>query len=185
MSTRARKTDELSAEATVAMLQAFSKHLPASLISKQIKALTGEDVSTRTVARRKSEWEAEQRRRKERREYAEDLITVAQSGNFTAAEAVNAFAREAIMNNPDGFMSLNPIDVQRTSIQAEKLKLQKEKLELSKRQMALDEQKFELLKKQKEQALQVADDLEKKAASGKTLTADEIGRIRSIYGQEA
>jgi hypothetical protein len=159
------------------MYHGFSKHLPASLIANQVKALGGQVVSVRTIARRKSEWEAEQRRRKERREYAEDLIAAARTGNFTASEAVNAFANEAIMRDPEGFMSLNPIDVQRTSIQAEKLRLQKEKLELSKRQMTLDEQKFELLKAREQRAIAVLDD------HRESVTPEQrIQGIREIYG---
>ena len=180
MSTRARKTDELTAEALQAMQAGFSKHIPASMIARRIKTLTGEDVSSRTIARRKSEWEAEQRRLKEKREYMEALLAAGRSGNHTASEMVNALAVEALMRDPDGFSALNPIDVQRTSIQAEKVRLQREKLELAKREQTLNEQKFELLRAREQRTVAALED------HGESLTPEQrVQRIREIYGLSA
>jgi uncharacterized FAD-dependent dehydrogenase len=180
MSTRKRKTDELTAEALQAMLYGFSKHLAASLIAKQVKALTGEDVSERTIARRKSEWEAEQRRLKEKREYMEVLLAAGRAGDYTASEMVNALAVEALMRDPDGFSALNPIDVQRTSIQAEKVRLQRGKLALAQRQQDLDEKRFALLQSREQRAVAALKD------DGETLTPEQrVQRIREIYGLSA
>jgi hypothetical protein len=182
MSSRQLITDQLSPEATHLMAVGFRSKTPSAQLVMQIRNATGEVVSERTMARRKQEFEAEQQRRQSGREQMEDLLSAMRAGDATASEMVNALAMESLMRDPDGFAMLNPIDVQRTSIQAEKVRLQREKLELQKRQMALDEQKFELLKQQREQVLKAAEDLEQKVAGGKQITEDDLRKVKGIYG---
>jgi len=179
---RERKTDQLSSAARQAMLACFAQHLPASMIAAKIKAETGETVADRTVGRRKSEWEAEQQRRQANREQMEDLVAAARGSDLKASEMIEALAREALMRDPDGFGSLNPIDVQRTSLQAEKVRLAREKLELQKRIVDLDEAKFSRMKQREEQAIDATRALERKAASGQAISPDDLRKIREVYG---
>jgi hypothetical protein len=180
MSTRARKTDRLSASGQQVMLAGFAAHTPAAMIAAQIKAATGEKVSTRTVARRKSDWEAEQRRRQAAREQMEDLLSAMHKGDHTASEMVNALAIEALMRDPEGFIADDPIKVQRVSVQAEKVRLERDKLTLAQRQHALDEKRFELLQSREQRAVAALKD------DGETLTPEQrVQRIREIYGLSA
>jgi hypothetical protein len=182
---RARVTDQLSSEAQRVMVACFRSKLAAAMTAAKIKAETGEAVSDRTIGRRKSEWEAEQLRRQAGREQMEDMLAAVREGNRTASEMVNALALDALMRDPDGFASLNPIDVQRTSIAAEKVRLQREQVELKKRQLALDEAKFELMKQREAKAIETAAALEQKATSGQSITPDDLRKIREVYGLNA
>lgn len=164
------------------MVACFREKLPAAMIAARIAAETGETVAERTIARRKSEWEAEQRRRQAGREQMEDLLAAARAGDSTASEMVNALAIEQLMRDPEGTLTLDPIELQRTSIAAERVRIQSRRLDLTERQVRLDEAKFELMKSEREKAIKTAEELEAKVSSGKQLTAEDIGRIRSIYG---
>jgi hypothetical protein len=179
---RALATDQLSSEARSLMLACFRERMTAAATVARIKEQTGETVAERTLARRKSEWEAEADRRLRGREQMEDLLAAARSGDHTASEMVNALAIEQLMRDPDGTLSLDPIALQKTSIAAERVRLQRDNLELKRRQIALDEAKFAQLKREKELAIAATDELEKAAKGGKQLTADDLRKIRDIYG---
>ncbi len=155
------------------------------MIAARIKAEVGELVAERTIGRRKSEWEAEQKRRQAGREQMDDLLASMRNGNHTASEMVNALAVEALMRDPEGFAVLNPIDVQRTSIAAERIRLQRSKLELQERIVALDEAKFERMKQREAQAIEATAALEQKAASGQSISPEDIRKIREVYGLNA
>jgi hypothetical protein len=179
---RTRITDQLSSEAQQEMVACFRLKLPASTTAARIKARTGEVVADRTIGRRKSEWEADQQRRRLGREQMEDLLATMEQGDRTASEMVNALALDALMRDPEGFSSLNPIDVQRTSIAAERVRLQREQMELKRRQIALDEARFELLKQREQKAIEAAEALGQKAASGQSITPEDLRKIREVYG---
>src|SRR6266581_4284498 len=106
------------------MIACFREKLPAAMIVARIAAETGETVAERTVARRKAEWEAEQKRRRAGREQMEDLLAAARAGDSTASEMVNALAIEQLMRDPEGTLSVDPVELQRTSIAAERVRIQ-------------------------------------------------------------
>jgi hypothetical protein len=164
------------------MVACFREKLPASMTAARILAETGETVAERTIGRRKAEWTAAQNRRQAGRERMEDLLLAMESGNRTASEMVNALAMEALMNDPDGFSVMNPIEVQKTSIAAERVRLQRERMELQKRQVALEEAKFELMKQREEKAIAATRELAQKSASGQSLKPEDFRKIQDIYG---
>jgi hypothetical protein len=175
-------TDSLSSAAQELMLVCFRQKLSAAMTAAKIKAETGEDVAERTIGRRKSEWEANEKRRKSAREQMQDLLDAMRGGNHTASEMVNALAIESLMRDPEGFIDSDPIRMQRTSLLAEQVRLKRDQLDLKKREVALNEAKFDLLKRQKDQAIAEVEALEKKAAAGESISTEGLKKIRDIYG---
>jgi hypothetical protein len=182
VSRRQRITDSLSTEALRLMTAGFRSRTPSAQLAEQILAATGEMLSERTLYRRRQEWDAEQLRRQAGREQMEDLLSAMRKGDATASEMVNALALDALMRDPDGFSSLDPIAVQQTSIAAERVRIQARRLELQERAIALDEAKFATMQRQQEAAIKAAEELESKAAAGKQVSPDDIRRIREAYG---
>lgn len=181
---RALATDSLSSEAQRLMVACFRSRMPAAAIAEKIKAETGEVAAERTIGRRKAEWEAEQSRRQAAREQMEDLLEAMRSGDRTASEMVNALALDALMRDPARLTDADPIALQQTSIQAERVRLQREQVAIKKRQIELDEKKFEAMQQREKKAIETATALEQKAASGQTVTPEEIRKIREVYGLE-
>lgn len=164
------------------MLVCFQQKLSAAMTAARIKAETGEEVAERTISRRHSEWRAKQERLNASREQMQNLLDAMAGGNHTASQMVNALAIEALMRDPEGFIDTDPIRMQRTSLLAEQVRLKREQLDLKKREVALNEAKFELLKRQKDQAIAEVEALEKKAAGGESISAEGLKKIRDIYG---
>ncbi len=175
---RGLATDRLSSEAQSVMLACFREKLPAATIVSRIKAATGEKAAERTIARRKSEWEAESRRRQAGREQMEDLLAAARAGSHTASEMINALAIEQLMRDPDGTLRLDPIALQQTSIQAERVRLQARQVELKERQLALDEKKFAAIQAREAAAIEAL-----KGNAAKDLSPeDRLRKVQEIYG---
>lgn len=177
---RARITDTLSSAAQHLMAASFRSKLPAAMIAAKIKAETGEVVAERTIGRRKSEWDAEQLRKQANVETMENLVAAMKASNFDADEMVKALTLKGLQAES---ISLDPLELQKVSLQADKVQLQRDTLELKKRQIALDEAKFDLMKQREKQAIEATDALERKAASGQSITPDDIRKIRQeVYG---
>jgi hypothetical protein len=179
---RSLATDSLSSAAQQIMAACFRSKLPAAMTAAKIKAETGEIVAVRTIGRRKSEWTAAQLKRQADRDRMVDLIAAMKDGNLTASEMVTALAMEALLKDPDGFSKLNPLEVQRTSLEAEKVKLAHRREDLRARQVALAEKKYELMQQREAKAIEAAKDLAAKSTSGQQITPEDIQRIRDIYG---
>lgn len=179
---RARVTDSLSSEAQQRLAVYLREGLPAAVIAEKLQIEFSETVSERTIARRKAEWEAETRRRQSGREQMEDLLAAMRAGNHTASEMVNALAVEALMRDPDGTLSADPIALQNTSIAAERVRNQAKSMALKERQIALDEQKFAILQARERAAIAATEELEKAAGAGKQVTVDDLRKIKEIYG---
>ena len=171
-------TDRLSSTAQAVMLACFREKLPAAMIVTRIKAETGEEAAERTVARRKSEWDAVQRRRQAGREQMEDLLAAMRAGDHTASEMVNALAIEALMRDPDGTLTADPIALQQTSIAAERVRLQAKSMELKERQIALDEKKFKVIQDREQRAIAELQGGEKKSISAEEM----LRKVKDIYG---
>ncbi len=177
-----RSVDQLSSEARNLLYACFAEGLTAAETTARLKDTLDVELAERTVGRRKAEWTEAQARRQRGREQLEDLVSASRKGNATASEMLTALAMQQLMNDPDGVMELDPIALQQTSIKAEQVKLQAQSLALKEREIALSESKFALLKAERERALAATSELEKKAQSGQQLTADDIRRIREVYG---
>ena len=163
------------------MYVCFEQKLPALTIAARIREDFGEEVAERTIGRRKAEWEAEQQRRQAAREQMEDLVAAARGSDLKASEMIEALAREALMRDPDG---LGGID-SKAALEAEKVHLKRDELALKQRQIALDEAKFDLMKQREKQAIETAAALETKAASGQSISPEDIRKIREVYGLNA
>lgn len=170
----------ISSEAQRVMVACFAEGLTDPAIAARIKAETNETVAERTIGRRKAAWREETQRRKAGREQMEDLLAAMKAGDHTASEMVNALAVEALMRDPDGTLSADPIALQQVSIQAERVRLQAKSMELKARQIALDEAKFAVLQEREKRAIALLN------GQGKEdLSSDEIvRRVRQMYGMK-
>jgi hypothetical protein len=174
---RALVTDSLSSEAQQLLAACLRGKLAPALIVQQIKTATGEEVSERTIARRKADFEAETQRRRAGREQMEDLLAAMRQGDHTASEMVNALAIEQLMRDPDGTLAADPIALQQTSIQAERVRLQAKSMAIKERQLALEEQKFAALQAREQRAIDAL-----KGDESKLSPQDMLRKVKEIYG---
>lgn len=176
-----KATDDLPAEAWRLMHAGFRMKKTYRAIAADLEEI-GCEVAERTIARRAVEWRHEQSRKEAVREQVKALVEAMQEGKWESAEMIRALATEALMQNPDAFANSDPLAVQRQNLQAEELRIKRETLELRRQQHELDAAKFEAMQRREEEAKQAADELAEKAGRGEKLTADDIERIRGIYG---
>lgn len=179
-------TDSLGAEAWQAMIAGWRARKTLRAVARDLAAI-GVKVPERTIARRRSEWIAEENRKAAAREHAAHLVAAMKENNLAASEIVTALATDALVMMPDAFTSGDPTQVQRLNLEAEKLRLKSGELEVKRSQLALDREKFQGMKtnlaKIREKTAQIAGI----AAETSGLPAEVRQRIREIYGlsQEA
>jgi hypothetical protein len=181
-----KATDHLSEAAWQIILAGFAAAKTYRAIVAEVKQKTGERVAERTLARRAVEWRREEARRAAAREHARNLVAAVKENNLAAPEILVAMATDQLLMDPDSFRKADPIDIQRTNLEAEKLRIKREELEVKKRQVAIDEQKLALIKDRQAKLAAETERLEEKAAKGEQLTTEEIARIRQqVYGLTA
>lgn len=176
-----KATDELPPEAWRVMTAGFRAKKTYRAIAFDLAAI-GFEVPERTIGRRAVEWRAEEARREAVREQVKALVDAMQEGKWESAEMIRALATEALMQNPDAFAQADPLKVQRQNLQAEEIRLRRDALALKRAEHELDLARFEALQRREDQAKDAADELAEKAGRGEKLTAEDIDRIRSIYG---
>lgn len=175
---RALATDSLNSEARSLMVACFRNGMTAAATAAKLKAEAGVEVAARTIGRRKAEWEVKQAWRQEQIERAQVLLEAADRGDYTAAGMVKALAMEALLRNPERFSEADPIEVQKQALRAEEIGLRRE-------QMQFNIRKFEAMQRREQKAIETAAALEQKAASGQTVTPEEIRKIREVYGLQS
>ncbi len=172
----------ISPEAMRVMQAGFRERKPASIIAGLVKAATGETIAPRTIARRASEFRAEQSRRRTAREQVEDLVKAMRDNDFTAAEMIQALATQALIDDPQGFAGADPLTVQRRNLEAEEIRLKARKLDLQERAVTVVERRLAILEDREKKARAAADELAAKAGRGEEISPADLDRIRSIYG---
>jgi len=175
-----KSTDSLSAEALRVMSEGFHAGKTYAAIARDLAEM-GVTVPERTIARRGQEWAHEARRRQAAREYVADLVEAAKA-NPEASAVLGALATDALMSEPDTFTASDPVKVQRLNLKAEELRLKREEMAIRERQVAIDEKRIGLLVDREQRAIQAASELAEKAQRGESLTAEDMDRIREIYG---
>ena len=180
-----KSTDALDADVMQRMKAGFHAGKTYAAIARDLADI-GVEVPERTIARRGQEWEEQRRRRQAAREYVTDLVAAA-AANPEASAVLGALATDALMSEPETFTGADPLKVQRLNLRAEELRLKREELEIRKRATTIDEQRMTLMLDREKRAVLTADELAAKAGRGEALTADDMNRIREIYGlrQEA
>jgi hypothetical protein len=172
---RPKATDALSEDAKRVMLQGFAQHRTAAWIADAIHDATGEEVATRTIARRAAEWRAELARRTSARERMQDLVQAMKAGNMDASEMIQALAMDRLVDDPDALTGADPIKVQGLSLAAKEIRLKKRQLDIRERQVIIGERKLHLLEERDQRARAALED------KGETMTAEErVQRIREI-----
>jgi hypothetical protein len=180
---RLRKvTDELSAEARQAMIAGFIAKKTAAEIAAEIAQATGETVAERTVSRRREEWQAEQDRRRAARERMEDLVAAMKAGDMPAADMILALAGAKLQEDPEALTGGNPLRLQEMALKAQVVAQKERQLDLRERAVAIVEKKLQLQEERMGRADAAAAELEEKAGRGETITADQVAKIREIYG---
>jgi hypothetical protein len=170
-----KSTDGLDEQAVRVMVAGFRARKTYAAIRRDLAEM-GVEVAERTIARRGQEWLAEERRRRETREWAMALVEAAKT-DPEANQIVTALTNDAMLSNPDAFTGSDPVKIQRLNLQAEKNRIEARKQDLANRRLALDEGKFELLKSREQRAKAA---LEKPEAA---MSAEErLKEIQAIYG---
>jgi len=177
-----KATDRISAEALRIMKNGFAGKKTSAAIAREIKENTGESVNPRTVGRRALEWRNWWTARRARTDEARAMVEASRAGDLTASELIQALAIQALVDDPSGLTSQNPLKVQSQNLRAEELSLKRQALTLKQREVAVTEARLQLLQERERKAAEVAAELGAKATQGKVITAEDIGRIREIYG---
>ena len=182
MPTLRKVTDDLSPEGRRVMMAGFIAKTSAAEIVTQIREATRETVAERTVSRRREEWQAEQDRRRSARERMEDLVAAMQAGNVAASDMIQALAMDKLQDDPDALTGGDPLKVQQLALEAQQVELKRRALDLRERAVGVIETKLRLAEERAARADAAAAELQAKAGRGETITADQVARIREIYG---
>lgn len=177
-----KATDRLSAEGLSLMNKGFAQKKASAQIAREVEAATGECVNPRTIGRRALEWRKAENRIREQKEKIQALMAAMDDGNLTASGAIKALALQALINDPDAFRQQNPLKVQSQNLRAEELIIKREALALKAREVAVNEGRLQLLQERENRMLAEVDQLKTKASEGRSITSDDIQRIREIYG---
>jgi hypothetical protein len=171
-----KSTDRLSPEAVRLMIAGFRARKTYAAIARDLAEI-GVTVPERTIARRGAEWQAEERRRQQTREWAEALVEAAKSSP-EASSVVKALATDALLSEPDAFTGADAVKVQRLNLRAQELELKREDLEIRRRQVVIDEKRLALLE-ERERRMTAALTEEK----GEQLSAEErLRRAKEAWG---
>lgn len=174
---RPRVTDSMSAKASNIMFAGFkpATFLTDPQIAKAIKNETGEKIAPRTIGRRRSEYKAIQAAYHASREEQRIALDLLNDENIQVSAVAKERWLDAIATGKIDVLKLDPL-------QAEKLALDREKLELDKSKHELEKRKQTRVEERDRKAEQATEDLAKKAESGEQVTAEDIERLRSLYG---
>lgn len=164
----------ISTEAQRIMTAGFREALPAPIIVRKILEATGERIAERTVARRLSDWKAEQSRVRAAKEQIRALVETMQE-NPEHRDMVVALAQDGLLMDQDALREMDPAKRAALAIQADKLRLKAQELALKQSQHQLDREKFEALQRREAAA--------KAAVQEEALSpAERVAKVREIYG---
>jgi len=175
-------TDHLSAGALSLMNKGFCNKKTSVEIAREIEAGTGERLNPRTISRRALEWRAAMDRIQAQKEQMQALVAAMEEGDLTASGVIKALALQALMNDPDAFGKQNPLKVQSQNLRAEELIIKRDALKLKTREVSVNEGRLRILQEREKKAAEIAAELGDKATKGATITAEDLDRIREIYG---
>jgi hypothetical protein len=177
-----KATDGLSAEALRLMKQGFADKKTSCAISREIAEATGETVNPRTIGRRALEWRNWWDARRARIDEVRALVEASKAGDLTSSEVIQALAMQALIDDPGSLTSQNPLKVQSQSLRSEEISLKREGLRLKAREVAVNEGRLQMLQERERKAAEIAAELENKATQGKSITVEDMARIREVYG---
>ncbi len=182
---RKRTTDALNTEAWSIMRRGFAAKKTSARISIELSERLGLKVNTRTIGRRAREWRDIRSFQEERREEFRSLVAAMKEGDLTSSEVIQALALQALMEDSKSFVTQNPLKVQSQNLRAEEISLKREALALKKREVTVIEEKLRLAQERERKAMAIAAELTQKATRGASLNAEDIARIREVYGLSA
>lgn len=179
----ARKaTDSLPAECWDLMKAGFRDKKTSTEIAREIESTVGVRIHPRTIGRRALEWREEMGRRQAKKEEMQALVAAMDEGDLTASGVIKALALQALLDDPSAFGSQNPLKVQSQNLRAEELMIKRDTLKLKEREVAVNEGRLRLLQEREQRVLATTQELETKLATGKSVTPEDIRRIREVYG---
>lgn len=164
-----KATDALSAEAWQVMIAGWRAKKTLRAVARDLAEI-GVKVPERTIARRRSEWIAEENRVGAAREHMQHLIAAVKQNNLAASEMLHALGVDALLTNPQAFPESDPLEAEKLRIKRSELDLKREQLELDRAKFAALQSKLAAVKEKAGQVLQ----------SGE-LPAEAKRTIREIY----
>ncbi len=163
------------------MIEGFRQKLTARMIAWRIAQATGEKVAERTISRRMAEWYSEQARRQAAKEQMLAIMDAADAGNHDAAAMIRALAMDQMMSDPQA-LTAEPLRLSSQALRAEELRLKREEMEIRRRAIELDEKKFAAMQEKQRQVEAALAAEEEKACAGGQVTAEDLRKIRELYG---
>jgi hypothetical protein len=177
-----KATDFLSEEAKAVMNRGFLAKKTSTAIAREIFEAEGVQVNPRTISRRALEWRRYWEARKAKADDVKALVESLKAGDLTASGVIQALALQALIDDPGSLTKQNPLKLQSQNLRAEEISLKREFLRLKQREVQVTEGRLQLLQDRERKAAEIAVELENKATQGKSITAEDMARIREVYG---
>ncbi len=169
---------ELSPEAQRVMVRGVREGKTTRMIAALIEQDCGETVPERTLARRISEWRAEQARLKAKQEDVDAIVKAMLANDATAADMAQALMMQAMVEDPERFKAGK--GVYAAGLAAQELRLKERALAVKERAVAAIERRVKLLEEREARAVAALED-----KSGTKTAEERVREIREIYNLPA
>jgi hypothetical protein len=166
------------------MRRGFATKKTNAVIAREILETTGEAVNPRTVGRRAQEWRELQRATEASMEEIRGLVAAMKEGDLTSSDMVQALAMQSLVQNAGDYGKQNPLKLQSQNLRAEEIGLKKQVIALKQREIEVTEAKLKLLQEREDRAKAILAEVGKNPERGKSLTTEDMNRIREVYGLE-
>ena len=191
--------ENLSEEAQALVRRMLDEKKSPSAITKAVRQNAGEGISIFAVTSYAASYWEQQKRRQQARQQTEELVRQAERQGSNISELLRAAFLEGFTESArnGALKKINPLQLEAAHRKRRELALkekqarmaaeQKEQeMELKKKQAQLTERRVkvfeERLKLDREKMQAALDKLDRKAQLGEPLTAEDVKRIREIYG---
>ena len=173
--------EKLSEEARVLVHQMLDQGAGPTAITKAVRQRTGEIPSASAVARYASSYSDRQKRRQEARNCTSLFVEQVRQQGGDIPELLRAAFLEAFTAIAENgkWQDIKLLDWDAAERKRRELRLKEKQTELAERRVKVSEQRLKLIR---DKAKSEIDKLERKAQAGKSLSPEDVRRIREIYG---
>lgn len=173
--------EKLSGEAQALVHRMLDRRDSPYRIARAVRQRSGEQITRSSVRRYAARYRAGQQQREEGRRFTEVLTERLQQQGWKISELLRAAFQEAFTETRDSgkLEKTDPLDWEAAERKRQELALKERQVQVAERRAAVFEQRWRLDRQKAKAALQK---LDRKAQLGESLSAEDVKRIREIYG---
>ncbi len=173
--------EKLSEAAQALMHQMLDQQASPKSIARALRERTGKHVSASAITRHAAHYREQQQKRQQARQRTADLIERVRQQGYEISALLRAAVLEAFTKTKrDGpLKKISPLQLESAERKRRELALKEEQVRFTGRRVKVFEQRLELYRKKAKADIKK---LDRKAKLGESLTADDVRRIREIYG---